>query len=233
MTGVGKISVCLMTLFILSACDDRQTLTESQAKRTLQDYYDAHPVCASMAIGFPVETANVTYLKGTMEALTKAGLIVATGTRYTVTTAGESALHPGADKFLGGTDICFATRDIQKIDGMTIPADAAGLKTMRVTFDYALKNVAPWANEPTIAVNRRRKRTPDRRVKGTPFADRPGSPWKGPARVAECPHERCSDTRGKDLWTHLGDPRGGVWGGVYQARFLKRQLSLPVSIISQ
>jgi len=151
MTGVGKISVCLMTLFLLSACDDRQTLTESQARRTLQDYYDAHPVCASMAIGFPVEIANVTYLKGTMEALTEAGLIVVTGTRYTVTTAGESALHPGADKFLGGTDICFAKRDIQKIDGMTIPADAAGLKTMRVTFDYALKNVAPWANEPTIA----------------------------------------------------------------------------------
>ena len=151
MTEVGKISVCLMTLFLLSACDDKQTLTESQARRTLQDYYDAHPVCASMAIGFPVEIADVTYLKGTMEALTKAGLIVVTGTRYTVTTAGESALHPGADKFLGGTDICFAKRDIQKIDGMTIPADAAGLKTMRVTFDYALKNVAPWARESAIA----------------------------------------------------------------------------------
>ena len=151
MTRVGKISVCLITLFVLSACDDRQTLSESQARRTLQDYYDAHPVCASMAIAFPVETANVTYLKGTMEALTKAGLIVATGTRYTLTTAGESALHPGADKFLGGTDICFAKRDIQKIDDMTIPADAAGVRTMRVTFEYALKEVAPWVRESAIA----------------------------------------------------------------------------------
>ena len=151
MTGVGKISVCLITLFVLSACDDRQTLTESQARRTLQDYYDAHPVCASMAIGFPVEIANVTYLKGPMEALTKAGLVVVTGTRYTLTTAGESALHPGADKFLGGTDICFAKRDIQKIDDMTIPADAAGVRTMRVTFEYALKEVAPWVRESAIA----------------------------------------------------------------------------------
>ena len=151
MTGVGKISVCLIALFVLSACDDGQALTESQARRTLQDYYDAHPVCASMAIGFPVEIANVAYLKGQMEALTKAGLIVVTGTRYRVTTAGESVLHPGADKFLGGTDVCFAKRSIQKITVMTVPAEVAGVMIATVTYDYALKDVAPWANEPTMA----------------------------------------------------------------------------------
>ena len=151
MTGIGKISVYMIALFVLSACDDRQALTESQARRTLQDYYDAHPVCASMAIGFPVETDNVSYLKGPMEALSKAGLIVVTGTHYRVTTAGEGVLHPGADKFLGGTDLCFAKRSVQKITVMTVPAEVAGVMIATVTYDYALKDVAPWANEPTMA----------------------------------------------------------------------------------
>jgi hypothetical protein len=30
--------------------------------------------------------------------------------------------------------------------------------------------------------------------------DRPGGPWEGPVRGAECPHERRSDARGRDLW---------------------------------
>ena len=151
MTGIGKISVYMIALFVLSACDSSQTLTESQARQTLQDYYDAHPVCTSMAIGFPVEIANVAYLKGQMEALTKAGLIVVTGTRYRVTTAGESALHQGADKFLGGTDICFAKRSVQKITVMTVPTEVAGVMIATVTYDYALKDLAPWASEPAMA----------------------------------------------------------------------------------
>ena len=32
------------------------------------------------------------------------------------------------------------------------------------------------------------------------FGDRPGGPWEGPARDAECPHERRSGTRGRGLW---------------------------------
>ena len=58
----------------------------------------------------------------------------------------------------------------------------------------------------------------------------PGSEQEGPARVAQCPHERRSGARGRCLFAHLGKP--GVVQSV-QARFLKRQLSLPVSMISQ
>jgi hypothetical protein len=32
------------------------------------------------------------------------------------------------------------------------------------------------------------------------FGDRAGGPWEGPVRGAECPHERRSDARGRDLW---------------------------------
>src|ERR1700675_984802 len=32
------------------------------------------------------------------------------------------------------------------------------------------------------------------------FGDRPGGPWEGPVRDAECPHERRSGARGRGLW---------------------------------
>ena len=32
------------------------------------------------------------------------------------------------------------------------------------------------------------------------FGDRPGGPWEGPVRGAECPHERRSDVHGRGLW---------------------------------
>ncbi|WLB18841.1 hypothetical protein [Bradyrhizobium japonicum] len=32
------------------------------------------------------------------------------------------------------------------------------------------------------------------------LGDRPGGPWEGPVRGAECPHERRSDARGRGLW---------------------------------
>ena len=55
----------------------------------------------------------------------------------------------------------------------------------------------------------------------------PGSEQEGPARVAQCPHERRSGARGRCLFAHRAS-RGGT-----QARCLNRQLSLPVSMISQ
>jgi hypothetical protein len=55
----------------------------------------------------------------------------------------------------------------------------------------------------------------------------PGSEQEGPARVAQCPHERRSGALG-GACLPTGASRGGT-----QARCLKRQLSLPVSMISQ
>ena len=47
--------------------------------------------------------------------------------------------------------------------------------------------------------------------KGPPEATErgcPGSEQEGPARVAQCPHERRSGARGRCLFAHLGNPRG-------------------------
>jgi hypothetical protein len=53
---------------------------------------------------------------------------------------------------------------------------------------------------------------------------------RGDPRVAERPHEADAAARGGFLWTHRCKPEEGA---VVQARFLKRQLSLPVSTMSQ
>ena len=82
-------------------------------------------------------------------------------------------------------------------------------------------------------VNRQANGTPDRQGKGTLFWRSgqacPGSEREGPARVAQCPHEHeAARVGGACLPTGAG--RGGA---ALQVRFLKRQLSLPVSMISQ
>lgn len=151
MSKIGRTSVCMAALFILSACDGKPTLDESHAKQALQSYYDAHPFCTSIAVEFPLESSSALYRKAEMDPLVKAGLVALTGTRYAPTAEGEAVLRRGADKFLGGTDICFAKRSVQKITAISAPTESAGAKTAKVTYDYALKEVAPWAKEPAMA----------------------------------------------------------------------------------
>jgi hypothetical protein len=55
-------------------------------------------------------------------------------------------------------------------------------------------------------------RDPHRRLR----SGRPRSPWRGPARVAQCPHKRRSGARGEALWTPGGDPRAPS-GPVFEA----------------
>jgi hypothetical protein len=71
--------------------------------------------------------------------------------RYAPNAAGEKVVRNGADSFLGGTDICFARRKVVKIESFAEPADAAGAKVSRVTYDYELKDVEPWATGSDIA----------------------------------------------------------------------------------
>jgi hypothetical protein len=56
-----------------------------------------------------------------------------------------------------------------------------------------------WKQDPGSASNR----DPYRRLR----SGRPRSPWRGPARVAQCPDERRSEARGEALWIPGGDPR--------------------------
>jgi len=85
-------------------------------------------------------------------------------------------------------------------------------------------------NDPGLTCQSAPKRNPGSASNCDPHqrlrSGRPRSPWRGPARVAPCPHERRA-------WGGAVGPRGRSAGHRPQVRFLKRQLSLPVSRMSQ
>src|SRR5438270_485357 len=68
----------------------------------------------------------------------------------------------------------------------------------------------PWA-DCKVACQTARKRNPESAPNRDPHrrlrSGRPRSPWRGPARDAQCPHKRRSGARGEALWTPGGDPR--------------------------
>jgi hypothetical protein len=170
MNLASNLTVCIAALPLLAACDEGQNADRGSFEKPLQSFYDAHPVCATIPLTFPIELRgdgdNVR--KRQLELLVTAGLISVTTTqktgsaalgqghvvdylRYTPTEAGEKVVRKGANNFLGGTDICFARRKVVKIESFTEPAEAVGVKVSRVTYDYELKDVEPWATGPDIA----------------------------------------------------------------------------------
>jgi len=97
-----------------------------------------------------------------LEALAKAGLLSTTTaqkaelgklagyTSYSVSSTKTAAFRTGDEDFPGGTGLCFAKRKITKIESFTEPADLMGPKVSRVTYDYTLDDVAPWAKDAGI-----------------------------------------------------------------------------------
>lgn len=158
-------------LSLLTACSDPPNVDKSTFERALQSYYDVHPVCAAVPLTFPVELRSDrdSATRRQLEPLVAAGLIEVTTIQkhesaasgqgqesdylhYAPTAAGEKVVRKGTDSFLGGTDICFARRRVVKIESFTEPADAAGVKVSRVTYDYELKDVESWAKGKDLAV---------------------------------------------------------------------------------
>ncbi len=147
------LSFCVAAFSVLVACDNSQKADSGSFERALQSYYDAHPICTAIALTFPIQVDGLgaTTVKRQMEPLVSAGLVKADTSSYSLTPAGEKVIRKGADKFLGGTDVCFAKRKVVKIETVTAPADAMGRKISSVTYDYALKDVEPWATDPKMA----------------------------------------------------------------------------------
>jgi hypothetical protein len=144
---------CIAALPILAACDNSQKADSDSFERALQSYYDAHPICTAIPLTFPipVDGLGAVTTKRQMEPLVKVGLVTTDSSGYSLTLAGEKVIHKSADKFLGGTHVCFAKRKVVKIETFTAPADAMGRKISSVTYDYALKDVEAWATDPKMA----------------------------------------------------------------------------------
>ena len=92
-------------------------------------------------------------------------------------------------------------------------------------------------SSPTCLLSTRRARASDRRATNTgcikpgmpvkAAEDRPWSPRRGPARVAQCPHERRSGARGEALWAPVGDRRTDAHAAVLSLATRRRRSDGP------
>ena len=144
MSPRSNLFICAAALSLLVACDDPPKADDSNFEKTLQGYYDSHPVCAAIPLTFPIDLRSDgdAARKRQLEPLVAAGLIAVTTIqksdsaasgqgqatdylRYASNAAGEKVVRKGADSFLCGTDICSAGRTVVKIETFTEPAGAA------------------------------------------------------------------------------------------------------------
>jgi len=60
-------------------------------------------------------------------------------------------VRPGRDRFLGGSELCFAKTDVVTVLSVSPPADqAVAARQARVTYRYRLSGIAPWTDLPVV-----------------------------------------------------------------------------------
>jgi hypothetical protein len=153
-----SFTAVLMPLAVLAACDDPQAANAENFRAVLQAYYDDHLVCLALPLRWPIRISSSSsdLDRRQVDALLVAELLApATATEtlppnavrsdtakhFSPTAASATALRPAANQFIGGTDLCFARREIVRIDSFTTPAATVS----RVTYGYRVKDVASWA----------------------------------------------------------------------------------------
>src|SRR5262244_552476 len=109
-------------------------------------------------------------------------------------------------------------RDLEAFHGLPLaPYDACEKKAGRVSSQLLVRY---RGTDYSVPVKRQAIGTPDRHRKGTPHRPSgrlvPVANRRGPARVAQCPHERRSGARGRCLFAHGGKP-GWHSGAVFEA----------------
>jgi hypothetical protein len=158
-----------MMLISIAGCGSKAPTAED-FRRSLQVYFDAHPVCLPVAFKFPTDArASDTSIRAPLDSLVAAGLAHAqkaqrqeTGTfsgsarsvdmlHYELTDAGRAMVRPGRDRFLGGSDLCFAKREVVAVQSIDPPPEQAlSTRQVRVTYRYRLTGVAPWTKKTDV-----------------------------------------------------------------------------------
>lgn len=157
------------TLLLLASCEaDPQSNSDDTFKTAVAHWNNAHPVCVTWPDKLPVDIRAVgdETRRAAMNSLVEAGLLTATPiskqpdsfgsggksvahVRYRPTPAGTSAIHPASNRFLGGTDFCYAKRRVVKLLSATAPGTLGAMQVVRVTYAWKLEP-APWASAPAL-----------------------------------------------------------------------------------
>lgn len=156
-------------ILLLAGCSNPKAASKSNFRAALQTWFDAHPECVSIGPSDAL-TVRADAFAGSNripDALARAGLVTREeGTetspggngaaesykviRYHPTAKAGNAIRKADDQFIGGTDLCFAHRQIEEVTGFTEPGDMMGMRVSQVDYRYRLRDVAPWATDPNL-----------------------------------------------------------------------------------
>jgi hypothetical protein len=158
-----------MALMVLAGCGPKAP-TPEDFRHVLQAHFDNHPICLPVAFTLPADVrAADTVFRAPLDALVGAGLARVQTTQhqepslfggashtvdmrhYELTDTGRKAVRPGRDRFLGGSQVCFARTEIIAVDSISPPPDRAlTAGQARVTFRYRLTDVASWTQHADV-----------------------------------------------------------------------------------
>lgn len=163
-----RLALLVFMTLALAACGRPHAVSSADLRTALQDYYDRHPVCVSLAIALPadLDAHGIEPMRPQLQALAKVGLLTAVAaSKLNASEAEQAAVHilyriaPGAEKsvqkshdsFMGGTDLCFAERMVTKVESFSPPEKVMDQTVSQVRYDFVLSNIAPWARNEAIA----------------------------------------------------------------------------------
>src|ERR1035437_227488 len=133
---------------------------DTNYKTAINDHFKAFPVCIwSQSKKFPVQaaTADDSKTEG-YSALTQEGLLTRTTAEkkvliiaskrvnnYDLSEKGRTSWTPDSSQ-PGYGNFCYGHREVTSIDNSTLGTNGSGAKTVDVSYQYQIANVAGWAN---------------------------------------------------------------------------------------
>ncbi|EMN4130165.1 MULTISPECIES: hypothetical protein [Providencia] len=155
----------------LAGCDNNQTASESNFKKSIQDYLDTKQAICINTGAFPagfLAQSNATKIEQ-LNSLVDAGLLNKSekeivikdmwgkeksgeGVEFTLTNEGQKFFDETKAEFSGRGSFCTGKLVVTEVTNFTEPAERGGQKISIANFKQKIEDVAPWAkNEKVIA----------------------------------------------------------------------------------
>src|ERR1022692_1906483 len=157
-------TVAIGFLSLLAAGCNNGGNTDLNYKTAINDHFKAFPTCIwSQPKKFPVQAATSDDAKTEgYDALTQEGLLTRTTgekkvliiaskqvNNYDLSEKGRTSWTPDSSQ-PGYGNFCYGNREVTSIDNSTLGTNAAGAKTVDVTYHYKIVNVPDWAKSPVM-----------------------------------------------------------------------------------
>ncbi|EKT55471.1 hypothetical protein [Providencia burhodogranariea] len=171
---------------LLVGCDNNQTASESNFKKSIQDFLDTKPAICISAGPFPAgflaqsNTRDIEQLNSLVDAglLNKSAKEVVVkdmwsseksgqGVEFNLTNEGEKFFDNQKSQFSGSGSFCTGKMVVTEVTNFTEPAERGGQKISIANFKQKIEDIAPWAqNEKVIAAYPQIKSAQERAAKG-------------------------------------------------------------------